>query len=406
MNRFEFSWKIRIILYVGMIIGLISLLVQYFVVADDFKTGFWSDLLLNNTFFIGLSLMALFILSAFIASWAGWYTVFRRLLEAFNIFLWPGVIIMLIIGIGNYLGWHNLYLWADEAMVEKDIIIQGKTPFLNNHIYFFLTAAFAGLWLFFRNRLRTLSKLEDAGVEGDYSYHKQMRNWGAVFLPVAGITSAVLIWLWIMSVEVHWYSTLYAWYIASSWFVAMISLFIIVLIYLKKQNYFQNVSSQHIHDLGKYLFAFSIFWAYLFFSQYMLIWFGNVGEETAHFKLQQGKYPVLFYMILIMNFVIPFLALMVNVAKKTYWILISVAVITFLGHWLDMYLAVKPFTTEAIYYLTGNKPEIFPYPTIFEIGSMIGFLSLFLYVVFRSLTSSELIPSNDPYLEESIHHHV
>jgi hypothetical protein len=389
-----------------MIVGLISLLIQYFVVADDFKTGFWSDLLLNNTFFIGLSLMALFTLSAFIASLAGWYTVFRRLLEAFNIFLWPGVIIMLIIGVGNYLGWHNLYLWTDEAMIEKDVLIQGKTPFLNNHIYFFLTAAFVGLWLFFRNRLRTLSKLEDAGVKGDYSYHKQMRNWGAIFLPVAGITSAVLIWLWIMSVEVHWYSTLYAWYIASSWFVAMISLFIIVLIYLKKQNYFQNVSSQHMHDLGKYLFAFSVFWAYLFFSQYMLIWFGNVGEETAHFKLQQDKYPVLFYLILIMNFVIPFVALMVNVAKKTYWILITVAVITFVGHWLDMYLSLKPFTTEAIYYLTGTKQEIFPYPTIFEIGSMIGFLSLFMYMVFRSLTSSDLTPSNDPYLEESIHHHV
>ncbi|MBK7094115.1 MAG: hypothetical protein IPH57_03270 [Saprospiraceae bacterium] len=86
-----------------------------------------------------------------------------------------------------------------------------------------------------------------------------MRNWSAVFLPVAGYTSALLIWLWIMSVEVHWYSTLYAWYTAASWFVAMISLFIIMLIYLKKLGYFHLVTKQHIHDLVKFFVCFQCF---------------------------------------------------------------------------------------------------------------------------------------------------
>lgn len=406
MNRFEFKSRLKSYLYIGMVIGVISLIIQYFFTADEYKSQFWSDILLNNTFFLGLSLMALFTLAAFITAWAGWYTVFRRLLEAFNIFLFPGAVVMLLIGIGNYLGWHHLYLWADEHIVEHDRIIQGKSGFLNNHMYFFLSALFLCLWLVFRWKLKNLAHLEDAGVHGDFSYHRRMRNWAAVFLPVAGYTSAVMIWLWIMSVEVHWYSTLYAWYTAASWFVAMISLFIITLIYLKKQGYFHLVTDQHIHDLGKFLFAFSVFWTYLFFDQYMLIWAGNIGEETAHFKLQQTEYPFLFFTILILNFVVPFLGLMINTAKKTYWVLITVAILTFFGHWLDMYLNLKPYVAEVVHHLNGKTHEVFPFPDLLELGSMIGFLSLFMYFVFRALSSVDLLPSNDPYLDESIHHHV
>ncbi|MEZ4907604.1 MAG: hypothetical protein R2771_08210 [Saprospiraceae bacterium] len=406
MNRFEFKSRLRIILAIGMAIGLISLIIQFFVTADDYKSQFWGDVLLNNTFFMGMSLMALFTLSAFITAWAGWYTVFRRLLEVFNVFLLPGAIIMLLLAIGNYLGWHHLYLWSDSHMVEHDSVIQGKSAFLNNNMYLIATIVFVGIWLGFRWKLKSLTKLEEAGVRGDFSYHRKMRNWSAVFLPIAGYTSAILIWLWIMSVEVHWYSTLYAWYTAASWFVAMISLFIIVLIYLKKNGYFELVTMEHIHDLGKFLFAFSIFWTYLFFDQYMLIWFGNVGEETAHFKLQQTEYPFLFFTILVMNFVIPFLGLMINTAKKTYWVLLTVAVITFLGHWFDMYLNLKPYVAEGVHHLTGQAHEVFPFPNVLEFATMIGFLSLFVYLVLNALSKVELVPENDPYLEESLHHHV
>ena len=406
MNRFEFKSRLRTILMIGIGIGLISLIVQFFVTGDELKSQFWGDVLLNNTFFMGMSLMALFTLAAFITAWAGWYTVFRRLLEVFNVFLIPGAIIMLLLAIGNYLGWHHLYLWADDHMVEHDEVIQGKAPFLNKNIYLMATILFVGFWLFVRWKLKNLTNLEQAGVQGDYSYHRKMRNWSAVFLPVAGYTSALLIWLWIMSVEVHWYSTLYAWYTAASWFVAMISMFIIVLVLLKKNGYFELVTKQHIHDLGKFLFAFSIFWTYLFFDQYMLIWFGNVGEETAHFKLQQTEYPFLFFTILVLNFIVPFLGLMINTAKKTYWVLLTVAVLTFIGHWFDMYLNLKPYVAEGVHHITGEAHHVFPFPNLMEIGTMIGFLSLFLFLVFNSLSKVELVPENDPYLQESIHHHV
>jgi len=406
MNRFNFTGKLKTILYIGMIIGLISLIVQYFVVSDELKSQFWSDVLLNNTFFIGLSLMALFMLAAFITAWAGWYTVFRRLLEAFNFFLLPGAVVMFLLAIGNYMGWHHLYLWADEHFVNNDTVIKGKSGFLNNHVYLFATVGFMVLWMIFRWKIKNLTTLEQAGMKGDFSYHRKMRNWSAIFLPIAGYTSALLIWLWIMSVEVHWYSTLFAWYTAASWFVAMLSVFIITLIYLKKEGYFSNVTDQHIHDLGKFLFAFSVFWTYLFFDQYMLIWFGNVGEETVHFKIQQTEYPFMFFTILVMNFIVPFLGLMINTAKKTKWVLVTVAIITFLGHWFDMYLNMKPYVAEGVNHITGKVHEVFPFPNILEFGSMVGFLSLFLYFMFRSLSATDLIPTNDPYLEESLNHHV
>jgi len=260
--------------------------------------------------------------------------------------------------------------------------------------------------MIFRWKIKNLTTLEQAGMKGDFSYHRKMRNWSAIFLPIAGYTSALLIWLWIMSVEVHWYSTLFAWYTAASWFVAMLSVFIITLIYLKKEGYFSNVTDQHIHDLGKFLFAFSVFWTYLFFDQYMLIWFGNVGEETVHFKIQQTEYPFMFFTILVMNFIVPFLGLMINTAKKTKWVLVTVAIITFLGHWFDMYLNMKPYVAEGVNHITGKVHEVFPFPNILEFGSMVGFLSLFLYFMFRSLSATDLIPTNDPYLEESLNHHV
>ncbi len=411
MNRFEFSNRLRIVLSIGIVIGIISLFVGYFAAGDDYHSQFWSDVLLNNTYFLGISLMALFTLSAFIISWAGWYVVFKRLLEAFSVFLFTGAIIMLLIALGNYFGWHYLYLWADEPIVANDSVIQAKSPFLNKNVFLFATVFATGIWMFWRIALRKLSLLEDIGVKGDYSLHKKSRIWAATFLPVFGITSAIVIWLWIMSIEVHWYSTMFAWYIASGWFVAMISLLIVVLIFLKSKGYFELVSKEHIHDLGKFLFAFSIFWAYLYYDQYMLIWFGNLGEETSHFKLQQYHYTVIFYLILVLNFVVPLLGLMINTAKRTNWVLITVSVLTFVGHWLDYWINIKPYTAKVVEHLyqvneIDFQVNISHYPNLVDVGVMTGFLCLFLYVTLRSLSKANLISVNDPYLEESVGHEV
>jgi hypothetical protein len=164
------------------------------------------------------------------------------------------------------------------------------------------------------------------------------------FYRLSGFSSAAMIWLWLMSLDAHWYSTLICMVLSSQLVCCSgTALLIIVLIYLKRNGFYQRVTDQHIHDLGKFLFAFSIFWTYLWFSQFMLIWYANIGEETIYFKTRKDEWPILFYGNVIINFIFPFLALMVNDWKKQKvpgWLL--VAAIVFIGHWLDFFLMIKP----------------------------------------------------------------
>ncbi|NNE26056.1 MAG: hypothetical protein HKN09_04385, partial [Saprospiraceae bacterium] len=255
----------------------------------------------------------------------------------------------------------------------------------------------------------------------------------------------------IMSVDAHWYSTLFAWYTGASWFVSMICLTILILIYLKSKGYYQNVSIEHLHDLGKFLFAFSIFWTYLWFSQYMLIWYGNVGEETIYFRERVDNYPALFYLNLIINFVAPFFILMRNDTKRKIGSLAFTAGLVLFGHWLDFFLMLKPGILHTAHAALGHGHghgdehhgegaghgadaaheaghegghEIaeatahhggealstfemgFSMPGILEVGTFIGFLCLFLFFVFNTLAKASLVPENDPYLDESNHHHT
>lgn len=276
-----------------------------------------------------------------------------------------------------------------------------------------------GIWIFFRQKIRSLSIMEEKQTIGDFSLHKKMRVYSAIFLPVAGFSSAAMIWLWLMSLDAHWYSTLYAWYTASSWFVALIALLIITLIFLKKAGYFSEVTNEHLHDLGKFLFAFSVFWAYLWFSQFMLIWYANVGEETIYFKIRKDEYTWLFYGNVVINFALPFLALIVNSFKRHHLWLVIISAIVFVGHWLDFFLMIKPGVLHTAHELIGHGieneevllhnhhiPAGFGFPGLLEIGTLIGFLSLFMYFVFTSLSKAGLVSKADPYLEESLHHHV
>jgi hypothetical protein len=187
------------------------------------------------------------------------------------------------------------------------------------------------------------------------------------------------------------------------------------------------VTNDHFHDLGKYMFAFSIFWTYLWFSQYMLIWYGNVGEETVYFQERFQNYPALFYINLLLNFILPFFVLMRNDTKRKAGTMIFASVIVFFGHWLDYFLMIKPgvriTTHEALAHHAhdhGGEHAAeaahstaehvsgflagFSMPGLLELGTMLGFLGLFIYFVFNQLTKASLVPSRDPYIQESVHH--
>ncbi len=414
MNDYTFPSKVRTFLLGGIGLGFLCLALTFFMDGLDHHPRFWSNFLHNSVFFTGISLMATFFIAVCITAWAGWYTVFKRVWEAFSQFLMVGLVLMLIVGIGIYANWHHLYHWAAEGITDTasenfDSILAGKSGFLNPTWYVIIGSIIVLVWIFFAYKLRSLSLAEDEfGGNDNFSHHRSMRKWAAGFLPIVGFSSAAMIWLWVMSIDSHWYSTLYAWYCAASWFVAMIALTILVMIYLKSQGYFANVSNDHFHDLGKFMFAFSIFWTYLWFSQYMLIWYANVGEETVYFKTRIDHYPVLFYGNLILNFVMPFLVLMRNDTKRKFGTLIFVSIVVFFGHWWDYFLMIKPGVLESATHGHGIGEYTVGYtlPGLLEIGTMLGFLSLFLFVFFTILSRKSLLAKNDPYLAESLHHHV
>lgn len=416
MNQFTFEAKQRTVLGGMMIVGLLCLVITY--LGDDaLHSRFWSNFLHNSVFFTGIAFLSLFVLTAFTTAYAGWHAVMKRVWEAYMMFLIPGLVLIGIVIAGLYLHAHHLYHWADEAEVAKDEILQHKSSFLNKYWYGLGSLVIMGVWIYFATQIRKLSLQEDAEGTTSYTQYRRVKVISAIFLPIGGFTSAAMVWQWIMSVDSHWYSTLFAWYTTASWFVAMMALTIMTLIYMKSKGYFENVRADHFHDLGKYLFAFSVFWTYLWFSQYMLIWYANVGEETIYFRTRINEYPAMFYGNLIINFVLPFFILLRNDTKRKAGTLFFVAFLVFVGHWWDFFLMIKPgvlHTTHAAmahgaeggHAAHGGITPGFSFPGLLELGTMLGFLGGFLYFVLGQMTKASLQPKNDPYIAESLQHHV
>ncbi len=455
--NYNLTGRTRTVLFGGMLLGLVCLLYTWFGINhsdDTLHTRFWANFLHNSVFFTGIALMAGFFMSVSITAWAGWYVVFKRVWESMSLFLIIGLILMTIMGISTFLGWNTLYHWNDAESVAHDKILQGKSGFLNRYWYLFGTVILLAIWTFIVSRIRSLSLAEEEnGNSEEFSYHHTIRKYAATYLPIAGFGSAALVWQWIMSIDAHWYSTMFAWYTGASWFVSMIALTILILLFLKNKGYYQNVSVEHLHDLGKFLFAFSIFWTYVWFSQYMLIWYANVGEETIYFKERVDNYKALFWLNLGINFVAPFFILMRNDTKRKFGTLGFVAGLVVFGHWLDFFLMIRPGVKHTAHVLGGHgdghghgdhghgdhghdtahgahdaahgaheaghdvahaagahADSVFELgytlPGFLEIGTFIGFLCLFFYFVLAKVASASLTSSSDPYIQESVHHHT
>ncbi len=452
-TRFSLSTGLKTGLFAMMAIGVVCLVITYFNGADEYHTRFWSNFLINTVFFTGISFLALMFLAAHGIALSGWHVVFKRIWESFMQFIIVGLVLMLVIILGLYFNWHQLYHWADAESVAHDSVLQHKSSFLNKGVYTGFTIIVLLIWYFFARKLASISIDEDNnGHELDYSYYEKWKKWAAALLPIGGFSSAFIVWQWIMSVDAHWYSTLFAWYGTISWLVAMLALTLMTIIYLKSKGYYEIISVNHIHDLSKYLFGFSVFWTYLWFSQYMLIWYGNIGEETVYFKERLDNYTFMFWANLVINFVLPFFLLISRDAKRKLGTVMLVAMIVFLGHWMDFFLMVKPGVAHTMHELTENHEMMsedahtthetialeadshgdhedaahksdghgenaghhgqshvmpgFKTPGLLDLGTMIGFLGLFLYFTLTQLSRVNLLPIHDPYLYESYHHEV
>ena len=350
----------------------------------------------SNVFFLGVSTVGTVFMAINYVAYAGWSVMVKRIAEALSAWIIPGAVIMLVVFL---IGRHDIFHWTHEGIMEKgspnyDAIIAGKSGFLNLPFYLIRTLIYLGIWAFFSWKLRQLSLAEDQ-LGGTVWFHKSI-NASALFLVLYAVTSSMSAWDWVMSVDTHWFSTMFGWYVFASWWVSGIAAIALTAIYLKQAGYLRALTTNHIHDLGKLMFGFSIFWTYVWFAQFMLIWYANLPEEAVYFNQRlggfEGRYTGLFFFNIAINFVFPFLGLMTRDAKRQVIIMKIVCIAILLGHWSDFYLMLMPGTMK------GENG------LLIEVGVAAIFLGAFLLLFTRRLASASLVPVHHPFLDESIHH--
>jgi len=350
----------------------------------------------SNVFFVGVSVVGTVFMAIQYVAYAGWSVVVKRINEALSAWLLPGGIVMLVVFL---LGRHDIFHWTHEGIMTKgsanyDAIVAGKAGFLSTPFYLIRMVSYLFIWWAFSQRLRQLSLQED--LNGGTSYFHTSITTAALFLVLFAVTSSMSAWDWVMSVDVHWFSTMFGWYVFASWWVSGIAATTLIAIFLKQAGYLPMLNSNHFHDLGKFMFGFSIFWTYVWFSQFMLIWYANLPEESVYFNQRlggfDGRYTWMFYGNLLINFAFPFLALMTRDAKRQMIMLKIVCIAILVGHWSDFYLMLMPGT------LKGDNGFLI------EIGIALIFLGAFLILVTRRLAAASLVPVNHPFIEESVHH--
>ncbi len=373
-------------------------------------TKFWMALMHNSIFWLLVVTSSFFFIAATTLAQGGWPLAFRRVPEAIsgNMNILGPVALVILLAYVWISKDHHIYHWKDVEHVQEDHILKHKSGFLNPVFFTVLSLAAVGLWLWFRNWFRKNSLAEDIAGRGDHSFYWKSLAIAAAFLVTYGLTVlSTLPWMWLMSIDAHWYSTMYSWYtFASSW-VAGISLMMLFVIYLKRLGYLEFVTEEHIHDIGKFMFAFSIFWTYLWFSQFMLIWYSNQPEETKYFvdrvgvAWEGGPFKMIFFLNLIINFLAPLLILMRRGSKRNYGVVIFMAVLIIFGHWLDFYQMVTPGPLKEL----GEGSNTFAH-FAYSLGIGAGFVGLILFFTAKYLTKASLLAKNHPLVKESVIHHT
>jgi len=381
-----------------MAIGLIALIFGF--VTDAHAA--WPSLLFNTYFYLGISVFGVFFIALQYVSEAAWSIVLKRVPEAIISFLPITGIIMLIIMVtaAMHFGGNHIYHWMEEGIMTKgsenyDKIVAGKEAFLNTTFFLSRSVIYILGWIYFGRKLKQLSLAEDQ--HGGLSYYNKGVKTSAWFMVFFAVTSAVASWDWIMSIDVHWFSTLFGWYVFSEWAAIGFATVLLITLYLKRLGHLESVNESHIHDLGKWVFAFSLVWTYMWFSQFMLIWYSNIPEEVTYYmaRLEVSNYKFLFWFRVAINFLFPIILLMSRDAKRHNGRLIFICIVILIGHWINAYLMVTPGTL-------GTHGHI----GFTEIGMGLGYAGLFIFVVLNALTKSPLEVKNHPMLDESKNLHT
>nr|WP_299202265.1 quinol:cytochrome C oxidoreductase [uncultured Brumimicrobium sp.] len=400
---YQVSNKAKIWTTILMVVGIVFTGIGIIAAMGDGNLGqkFMGNLLSNSFFFFSIAISAMFFLALQYATEAGWFVYIKRVIEAITGYLPVGMGLLLITFITlSFMNGAHIYMWMDPEVMKEggshyDELSSMKGAYLNQPFFWVRTLSYLAIYYIMWNGFMKRSVLQDENPADAIDIHFKNYRRGALFLVFFAVFSSTSSWDWLMSIDIHWFSTLFGWYVfAGSWTSAMVVI-IMLLLYLKKLGYLPKVNESHIHDIGKWVFATSFLWAYLWFSQYMLIWYANIPEETTYYLMRVEHYKLLYFGMFVINFAFPMLILMSRDAKRHAGILTFVGLVILAGHWLDVWIMVMGGSM-------GPTASI----GAMEIGMAVLFLGLFVRVVLVKLSQSPLVAKNHPFMDESLHHEI
>lgn len=350
----------------------------------------WSNLLVDSFYVLSLGVSGIFFIATQRLSSARWSAALRRVPEALMLILPAAAVLAIVI---FAFGRHALYPWADPHALAHHGAGGGKLTYLQPGFVLARVAVVLLVWLAFAWLIRRASLAQDGDSERSYANpgrgfaaHRRLDRLSGLFAPVYALTFTVAAYDWIISLEPEWFSTMFAVYVFAGMFVQGIATVALTTVLLARRGYFgPEVGEAQFHDLGKMLFAFSTFWAYIWVCQYLLIWYGNIPEEVTYYVQRTGAaWLPLFLANLVINWIVPFFLLLPVASKRSPRVLASVSVLLLVGHWLDLFIMVVPARSPA--------PEF----GALEILLATGAAGLAALLFLRALSRAPLVPTNDP----------
>jgi hypothetical protein len=347
----------------------------------------WLNLLLVSFFWLSLGLGALVFVALQYVSAAGWSVAFRRVPEAM-----AAIVPVAAVGLGVvFLARPSLYPWASASAESAPEAGSLRHAWFTQPFFLARAAFYVACWLVLGFALVRTSRRQDR--DGAVSRTRTNVRLSAAFLAVFAVTFWLASQDWLMSLDAEWSSTIFAVYQFAGVFLSGLAGIILLAACLRWLGPFRDILTEaHLHDLGKLLFGFSTFWMYLWFCQYMLIWYVNNPEEAVWFTRRlHGGWARLVVVNLVLNWAVPFVVLLPRATKERLGILAAVAGVVLVGRWLDLYLQILP--------RAGGEPLT---GVAWEVGLAIGTAGIFGLVFLSGLKSAALIPVGDPYLPESL----
>lgn len=353
----------------------------------------WGSYLVAAYYFLSLSIGASFFLCIQNITQSGWSSAFRRVSESMMAWIPFAAVFFLLL----YFGMDHIYHWSAADAAQQDPLLQHKSPVLNVSFFFISMIISFAAWIILSVILRRLSLKEDSfshdNQDGILSIFRKQELYSKIFIFVLALTFSISVFVWLMSLQPHWFSSIFAFKNFIGAFLHGTTIITLIIFILYRNGHFTFLNKYHIHDFARYIFILCIIWGYMWFSQFMIIWYGNIPEETVYYFYRwQIGWKLFFWLQIGLNWGVPFMVLLPVKTSRNMAMVTAVIIIMIIGQYIDLFVQIMPPVAGDIRF------------GWIEAGIFAGFAGLYAFVVATTLGKANLVPSNHPYLVESLEH--